>query len=381
MSDPFYPYGRQSIDAGDVDHVAQTLRSDFLTTGPAVQAFEKKLADYTGASFVTAVSSGTGALHAAYFAAGLQPGQEIITSPLTFASTANAALFLGASVKFVDINPQTGCIDPDQIEAQITDRTRLIVPVDYAGAPADYDRINAIAEKHHLKVVADGAHSLGATYHGRRVGTLAHATITSFHPVKPVTTAEGGCVFTDDSQCHGAATAFRTHGIRRDPETHPPDEGPWYYQMHDLGYNYRLSDVHASLGVSQMDKLDRFIARRRAIADRYHQAFPHHPELTLPSVPTGVESGWHLYVVRVNDPKQRRAFFEKLRALQIGVQVHYIPVYYHPYYQRLGYRRGLCPAAEDFYSRCVSLPIYPAMGDDDVECVIDRVQQAIRETL
>ncbi len=364
------PYGRQSINDDDIAAVVEVLRSDFLTTGPMVGRFENALCDYTGAGRAVAVNSGTAALHTAYFAAGLRRGDEIITSPMTFAATANAALYLGATVRFVDIEPDTGNIDPDLIEAAITDKTRLIVPVDYAGHPADYDSINRIAADHNLKVVADAAHSLGATYRGRRCGGLAHATTTSFHPVKPVTTAEGGAVLTDDAEIADRAARFRTHGIVKDKQA-VDREGPWWCEMHDLGFNYRLSDMHCALGISQLRRLDGFVARRREIADGYNRALAGVDGYELPVVREGVESGWHLYAIRVTDPARRRPLVERLHEAGIGVQVHYIPVHLHPYYRELGYRRGTCPIAEDFYDRVLSLPMFPAMSDDDVRRVTD----------
>ncbi len=364
------PYGRQMIDEDDIAAVVEILRSDFVTTGPAVRRFEQALCEYVGVRRAVAVSSGTSALHAAYFAAGLGPGDEIITSPLTFAATANAALYLGATVRFVDVEPATGNIDPTRIEDAVTDRTRLVVPVDFAGHPADYDAIGRIARGHGLTVVADAAHSLGAVSQGRRAGTLGDIAITSFHPVKAITTAEGGAVLTDVAELADRAERFRTHGIVRDPHMQER-EGPWWNEMHDLGFNYRLSDVHCALGLSQMRKLDRFIARRRQIADIYTRALAGVEGLELPSVRDGVEPAWHLYVVRVVEPSLRRPLVEALHGAGVRVQVHYIPVYYHPYYQKLGYRRDSCPIAEDFYARALSLPMFPAMTDDDVHRVVD----------
>ncbi len=367
---PYLPYGRQSIDEDDIAAVVEVLRSDFITTGPAVRRFEQALCEYVGVRRAVAVSSGTSALHAAYFAAGLGPGDQIITSPLTFVATANAALYLGASVRFVDVEPDTGTIDPARIEAAITDQTRLIVPVDFAGHPADYDEVGRIARSHGLTVVADAAHSLGAVFRGRRVGTLADISVTSFHPVKAITTAEGGAVFTEDAELADRAERFRSHGVIRDA-AHQDREGPWWNEMHDLGFNYRLSDVHCALGLSQHRKLDRFIARRRQIADIYARALAGVDGLELPVVRDGVEPAWHLYVVRVVEPSLRRPLVEALHGAGVGVQVHYIPVHYHPYYQKLGHRRDTCPIAEDFYARALSLPIFPAMTDDDVHRVVD----------
>lgn len=374
MSESFIPYGRQSIDEQDIQAVIQVLRGDYLTTGPMVAQFERRLCEISGAKAAVAVNSGTAALHAAYYAAGLEPGQEIITSPLTFAATANAARYLGANVRFVDIDPATGLIDPAQIEQAITPRTRLIAPVDYSGQPADYDAINAIASRHGLAVVADAAHSLGATYKGRPVGTLATLTTTSFHPVKPVTTAEGGAVLTPHENLASIAARFRTHGITRDPALLQSNQGPWWYEMQELGYNYRLPDLNCALGLSQLGKLDQFLTRRRQIAAMYDQGLSHSKELILPHVNSDVVSGWHLYVVRLaGDASRRRAVVEALHQRKIGVQVHYIPVHLQPYYQSLGFKAGMFPQAEDFYSRCFSLPIFPAMTDEQVGRVIDNV--------
>jgi perosamine synthetase len=377
------PYGRQWIDDEDIAAVVEVLKSDFLTTGPKVEAFEQSLTSYTGAGFASAVNSGTSSLHVAYFGAGLKEGLEIITSPITFAATANAALYLGARVRFVDVDPETALIDPIAIGNASTDEPMdggLIVPIDFGGQPADYDTINDIASNKGLKVVSDAAHSLGATYKGRKVGTLCEATSLSFHPVKPVTTAEGGAVLTSDSLIASRAARFRTHGITRDVLEMKANEGPWWYEQHDLGFNYRMTDIQCALGIAQMRRIDLFLARRREIAARYDAALSG-CGLGLPKRIPNVESGWHLYVVRVAEASRREAFFNRLRELGLGVQVHYIPVYWHPYYQELGFRRGLCPNAEDFYSRCVSLPIFPRMSDDDVDSSIERVLQAVEDVL
>lgn len=380
MSEPPIPYGRQWVDDEDITAVVEVLRSDYLTTGPAVSAFEESLCDVTGANRAVVVNSGTSALHAMYAATGLGPGDEIVTTPLTFAATANAALYLGASVRFADVRADTGNIDPESVEAQLTDRTKLVVAVDYAGVPADYDKLNELCDLRGLSVVADAAHALGATYHGRPVGTLARATELSFHPVKPITTAEGGAVLTNDVELAERAARFRTHGITRDAgkmeESDPPG---WHYEMRELGFNYRMTDMQAALGRSQLRHLETFIARRRAIAARYFDALRNLDELVLPTVPAGVEPGWHLYVVRVTDPARRRPLFDRLRELGLGVQVHYIPVHWHPFYRDLGFRRGLCPVAEDYASRAISLPIYPLMTDGDVDRVITTVRRAVAD--
>lgn len=382
MSERFIPYGRQWIDEDDVEAVAGILRGDFLTTGPAVDRFEDDLRAATGAREAVALNSGTSALHAAYFAAGVGPGTDIVTSPLTFAATANAALYLGARVRFADVDPATGNLDPSAAEAAISAATRAIVPIDYTGHPAAYDAFDQIVDGREIVTVADAAHSLGGTYHGRPVGTLATLSELSFHPVKPVTTAEGGAVTTDDADLAARARRFRSHGIERDPGAMPEAEGGWWYEQVDLGFNYRLTDLQSALGSSQLRRLAAFVERRRAIARRWTEGLRDVEQLILPHVEDGVDPAWHLYVVRVSgDPAGRRRLFDRLRELGLGVQVHYIPVYWHPYYRSLGFRRGLCPVAEDFYARAVSLPIFPKMTDADVDSAIERVRSAVKDVL
>lgn len=376
------PYSRQSIDDDDIAAVVEALRSDFLTTGPRVAEFEAALADATGARFVAAVSSGTAALHAAYAALGLGPGDEVVMPPLTFAATANAALYQGARPVFADVDPETGLLDPAAAAAAITPRTRAVVAVDYGGLPANYDAIRGAVAREDLPIVADAAHSLGAHDGGRSVGSLADLTTLSFHPVKHITTGEGGAIATDNAEWYRRAADFRTHGIVKDRTRLSRDEGPWYREMQGIGYNYRLTDVQSALGSSQLAKLDRFVAKRRAIAARYDHAFARLPALRLPGHRPGAESSWHLYVLRVaDDPPSRRPFFERLMASGLGVQVHYLPVYMHPSYQELGYRSGQCPVAEDFYQRAVSVPIFPAMTDSDVGRVIEVVSQSAEALL
>lgn len=380
MSDAFIPYGSQWVDEADIAAVVETLRSPWLTTGPAVERFEAGLCGATGAEHAIAVGTGTAALHAAYFALGLGPGDELLTTPLTFAATSNAALYLGADVRFVDVEPDTGLIDPERVAAAIGPRTRVVCAVDYAGHPADYEELGAICRKAGVALVADASHSLGASLNGAPVGTLADMSTLSFHPVKPITTAEGGAVVTSDAKLAQRARDFRTHGIVRGDACAAKDEGAWYYEMQELGFNHRLNDMQAALGASQLRRLDAFIARRRAIAAHYLQALAEVPGLTLPTVRPGAESGWHLFVVRVA-AELRRAFFDRLRALDLGVQVHYIPVHLQPYYRRFGLGPGDFPIAEAFYAGAVSLPIFPRMTDGQVESVVDRVGQAARELL
>ena len=378
---PFLPYGRQWVDEADIAAVVEVLRGDFLTTGPAVGQFEQRLAAATGASHAVACNSGTSALHMMYAAMGVGQGDEIITSPLTFAATANAAHYLGASVKFVDVTPDTGNLDPALVAAAVTPRTKLIVPVDFGGHPADYDAIHAVASAHNIPVAADAAHSLGGSYHGRPVGTLATATEVSLHPVKPITTAEGGAVLTSDAGIAERAARFRTHGITRDPALLSSDEGPWFYEQLELGFNYRLTDVQAALGSSQLAKLGAFIARRQAIAARYHEALADLTAVELPTERAGVKSGWHLYALRVCDAARRRPLFERLRELGLGVQVHYLPVYRHPWYRANGYAEVSCPIADDYYAREISLPVFPRMTDAEQDSAIERIRQAVTELL
>ncbi len=376
------PYGRQWLDDDDFAAVADVLRSDHLTTGPLVERFEAALCELTGCTAAAVVNSGTAALHAGYAALGLGKGDRIVTSPLTFAATANAALYLGAEVTFADVSDDTGNLDPAAAEAAIDERTRLLVAVDYAGHPADYPALRRVASKRGLSLVADAAHSLGATLNGTQVGKLADLTTTSFHPVKPITTAEGGAVLSDDTALIARARRFRTHGIVREQASMQRDEGPWYYEMQELGWNYRLTDLQCALGVSQMRKLAGFLQRRRQIAVRYDEALRDCATLRLPTQRSGASSGYHLYVVRVQgDATKRRPFFERLRARGLGVQVHYLPVYLHPYYERLGYRAGLCPVAEDFYARAVSLPMFPKMSDAEIDRVIEVVREVADEIL
>lgn len=379
MSDVI-PYGRQFIDEEDVEAVAAVLRSDYLTTGPAIEAFEDGLREATGATYAVALNSGTSALHAMYFGAGIGPGDEIITSPMTFTATANAALYLGASVRFADVD-RTGNIDPALVEQEVGARTKAVVAIDYTGQPSDYRALREVTDRHGISLLADAAHSLGASDHDRPVGTLADATELSFHPVKQITTAEGGAVVTDDPDIAARASRFRSHGIIRDPAAMERHEGAWFYEQHELGYNYRLTDVQAALGSSQLRRLRAFVTRRRAIAARYDAAFADIGAVELPVVRGGADPAWHLYVVLVREPSRRRAFFDRLRALGLGVQVHYIPVYLHPFYRRLGFTAGLCPNAEDWYARCVSLPIFPRLTDAEVDTVIERVHEAAHDVL
>ncbi|WP_337473334.1 UDP-4-amino-4,6-dideoxy-N-acetyl-beta-L-altrosamine transaminase [Jutongia sp.] len=393
----YIPYGRQSIDDADIEAVVKVLKSDYLTTGPAVEAFEKKVADYVGAKYAVAVSNGTAALHVACLAAGIGEGDEVITTPITFAASANCVLYCGGTPVFADIDPDTYNISPEELEKKITSRTKAIIPVHYTGQPCDMDAILEIAHKHNLLVVEDGAHALGAAYKGKKIGSIADMTCFSFHPVKPVTTGEGGMIVTDNEELYRRLVLYRSHGITRDKDmmqqyeeqlqqsSDPAlqeaadmlrgdviDPGGWYYQQLELGYNYRITDISCALGASQMDKLDRFLERRRQIAKKYDEAFADIPQIKTPWQQEGCQSGWHLYMIQTME-RSRREVFDGLRQAGIGVNVHYIPVYRHPYYQRNGYAGVHCLNAEAFYERAISLPIFPGLTGQQQDYVIEHV--------
>jgi perosamine synthetase len=370
------PYGRHRVDETDVAAVVAALRSDWLTTGPAVDDFEAAFAKVVGAAHAVAVSSGTAALHAAAFAADVGPGDEVITTPLTFAATANCVRYLGGTVVFADVRPDTLNLDPAKVEALVTSRTRAIITVDYTGQPSDLGDLDVLGARRGLALVEDASHALGATHRGRPIGALARLTTFSLHPVKHITTGEGGIITTDDAALAQRLRAFRNHGISSEHRR----RADWRYEMVDLGYNYRLSDIQAALGLSQLARLPEQVIRRREIAGRYTRAFAElpgiEPIVTLPDR----ESAWHLYVVRLRLEALRvgRAeIYSALRAENIGVNVHYIPVPWHPYYRDLGYRRGGWPVAEDAYERLLSLPIFPSMTDADVEDVVHAVEKVL----
>jgi len=375
------PYSTQWLTAEDFAAVEACMRGEWLTTGPAVEAFEGALADRGAVSNAAVLNSGTSAIHAAYAAMGLGPGDEIITSPLTFVATASCALMLGAQVRFADIEPDTGTLDASAASEHLGPRTRIVVPVDYAGHPADYAAFDELREGRELSVVADAAHSFGASFEGRPVGSLADASTLSFHPVKAITSAEGGAVLTNGADIARGVRAFRNHGIVRDPGDHRHTGPEWYYEVQSLGFNYRMPDLLCALGQSQLGKLDDNIKRRRAVAARYTKAFGAEETLELPTERQNVSSSWHLYVVRVHSAERRDEFLGYLRSHGLGAQVHYLPVYQHPLFADLGYRPGGCPVAEDFSSRAVSIPLFPRMSDADVEFVIDVVSEGCRATL
>ena len=372
------PYGKQTIDQDDIQAVVDVLKSDFLTTGPKIAEFEQTVAGYVGAKYAVAISNGTSALHAACFAAGIGPGDEVITTPLTFAASANCVLYCGGTPVFADVDPKTYNIDPEDIRRKITDRTKAIIAVHLAGQPCDMDAIHSIAHEYGLIVIEDGAHALGSVYKGKKVGSLSDMTTFSFHPVKPITTGEGGMIVTDNEEFYKKMALFRSHGITRDDSMMTRNDGPWFYQQFDLGYNYRITDIQCALGCSQMKKLDRFLARRKEIVARYNEAFADCDNIITPYQLSDTESGWHLYIVQVKNC-DRRQVLEAMREKGIGVNVHYIPVYMHPYYQEHGYENVHCANAEEIYSHIISLPLYPGLTSEQQDYVIDTLKSLCGE--
>ncbi len=374
-------YGRQWIDDNDVKAVAETLKSQFITCGPKVEEFERLLESYTGAKYAVSCANGTAALHCACMAAGIGPGDEVITTPLTFAASANCILYCGGTPVFADINPETYNIDPDSIEAHITVKTKAIVAVDFTGQAVEHERIRAICDKHHLIFIEDAAHAIATKYNGKQVGSLADMTCFSFHPVKTITGGEGGAILTNNDEYYKKLVLAHTHGITHDEELFEYEhEGPWEYEQLSLGYNYRITDFQAALLISQMSKLEKFKARRQEIVKMYDKAFANIPEIIVQKEIPQSDTCRHLYIIRLALDKlncTRREFFDAMSAENVQCQVHYTPVYWFPYYQRLGYKRGLCPNAEEVYKSIMSIPLYPKLTDDDVNDVIATVKKIV----
>lgn len=379
---PPIPYGRHWVDQEDITEVVNVLRSDWLTTGPRVEQFERQFAAAVSAEHAVALCNGTAALHAAMHVLGVGPGDEVLVPAMTFAATANAVLYQRATPVFVDVEPETLLIDTTDAQRKVTARTRALVAVDYAGQPCDYDALNDLARRHDLALVADACHSLGGTYRDRPVGTLADVTVFSLHPVKPITTGEGGMLTTMHASLAARAGRFRNHGIVQDLHRRQGD-ATWFYEQTELGHNYRLSDIQCALGISQIRKLGDWVTRRNQIAARYHQALAHHPAIEPLHVKGGVVHAYHLYVVRLTGAAgaaRRESVFRALRASGIGVNVHYIPVHLHPYYRNHeGTRRGMCPAAEAAYEQILSLPVYPRMRNAEVDRVIETLLDILAE--
>ncbi len=374
-------YGHQYLDEKDVQAVVEVLHSDYLTCGPKITELEQKLCELTGAKYAVVCSNDTAALHIACMAAGVSAGDEVITTPITFLASANCALYCGAKPVFADIDEETYNIDPKEIEKAMTPKTKAVVAVDYTGQVVDLDAIMETCHKQNVVVIEDAAHSIGTLYKGRPIGSIADMTTFSFHPVKTVTAGEGGAVLTDNEEYYKKLLLYRSHGMTRDQaQMTKESEGGWYYQMIDLGYNYRMTDMQAALLISQLEKLPMFSKRRKEIVARYNEAFSRIPELTLQQELEGSDSTRHLYILRIKPEKlriDRRGFFDALAAENIMCNVHYIPIYLQPYYQEMGYPKGLCPRAEKLYSEMMSLPLYYAMTDQDVEDVITAVQKIV----
>ena len=375
-------YGRQWIGEDDIRAVEEVLRSDYITCGPKVDEFEQELARYTGAKYAVAVSNGTAALHCACIAAGIGPGDEVITTPLTFAASANCALYCGARPVFADVDPHTYNIDPDSVRAHITEKTKAIVAVDFTGQAVRHDELRALCDEFGLIFIEDAAHAIATKYKGQQVGSLADLTCFSFHPVKTITGGEGGAVTTNDEALYRKLVLAHTHGITHDEAQmlDAPHEGPWCYEQISLGYNYRMTDFQAALLVSQLHKVDHFAARRKQIVSAYNKAFADMPELILQQEIPESDTCRHLYIIRLALDKltcTRRQFFDAMSAENVQCQVHYVPVYWFPYYQALGYEKGLCPVAEEIYQGIMSIPLYPKMTDQDVEDTIHAVKKVV----
>jgi UDP-4-amino-4,6-dideoxy-N-acetyl-beta-L-altrosamine transaminase len=371
------PYGRQTIERDDIDAVIEVMRGDWLTQGPAVRAFEESVMEACEVPHAVAFSSGTAALHGAAFAAGLGPGDEVVTSAITFAASANCAAYVGATPRFADIDPSTWNVSVDTVRAAINEHTRAVIPVHFTGLPAPVSELRQLGED--LVVIEDAAHAIGARQADEPVGACRHSdmAVFSFHPVKTVTSAEGGMVTTRDDELHRRLVEFRTHGMTKDRQRLEQEHGGWYMEQQSLGYNYRLSDIHGALGVSQMRKLERFVQRRNALATRYEELLGDLEQLELaPAAGPGQRHGRHLYVIRHRGGTDaRRRLYDGLRGRGILAQVHYLPVYLHPWYRdTYGYMPGLCPAAEDYYAGCLSLPCYPSLSNQQQDTVVEAVR-------
>lgn len=375
-------YGCQDIEQEDIVAVSSTLKSQYITCGPQVEKTEKAFEEYLNVKHVSLVSNGTAALHCACIAAGIQPGDEVITTPLTFAASANCILYCGGRPVFADINPETYNVNPKSIEEQINEKTKAIIAVDYTGQAVEHEKIREICDRHKLVFIEDAAHAIGTKYKGKPIGSLADMTCFSFHPVKTITAGEGGAVSTNDDELSRKLTLAHLHGITHDEQDMECKaiEGPWYYEQISLGYNYRMTDFQAALLLSQLKRIDEFKARRHEIVKRYNEAFAEVPEISLQKEISESDTCRHLYIIRLNLDRlncTRREFFDAMSAENVQPQVHYIPIYWFPYYQKMGYRKGLCPVAEDVYKGIMSIPLYPQMTDRDIDDVIMAVKKVV----
>lgn len=376
----FIPYAKHYIDQDDIDAVVKALQADYIATGPGMEEFEKAFAEYVGAKYAVVLSSGTAALHACCYAAQIQAGDEVITTPMTFVSTASSVLLCRGTAVFADIDEKTYNIDPDDIERKISANTKAIIPVHYTGQPCEMERISEIAKKYGLYVIEDAAHAHGAEYNGNHIGACRYSDLTafSFHPSKVMTTCEGGMVTTNSEELYQRIKMFRAYCSTKDPKLLiNKEEGPWHYEVQGLGYNYRLSDVMCALGKSQLKKLDSFVACRRKIAQRYNQQLQDLNNIILPYQATGCNSSWHLYVIQVEHGR-RQEIYTKMREKNIGVDVHYLPVYKHPYFQENGYRDVCCPVAEALYAGVLSIPIYYGLMEEQQDYVVETLRELIK---
>ncbi|OGH59405.1 MAG: UDP-4-amino-4,6-dideoxy-N-acetyl-beta-L-altrosamine transaminase [Candidatus Magasanikbacteria bacterium RIFCSPHIGHO2_01_FULL_33_34] len=372
------PYGHQSIDKEDIDAVVDALGSDCLTQGERVTRFEKDLADYCGAKYAVVVSNGTAALHSAFVAVGIGSGDEFITTSLTFVATSNVGVWQGARPVFVDIDPTTGNMDISKIEEKITDKTKAIVPIDYTGRPVDLEKIKEIADRYNLKVIEDASQALGASFNGRKVGSISDLSTFSFHPVKNITTGEGGAILTDNEEYYKKMKRFITHGIIK--ENLDKNLGAWYFDMVELGLNYRLPDFACALGIRQLSKLNLFLQKRKKIVEKYDEAFLDFDNIITPVKDDEIyKSAWHLYTIRLKENlvSKKVAIFDKLRAEGIGVQVHHIPVHMHTFYKNLGYTSDGLEQTEKWYNSVISLPLYPDLTEDEQKKVIEKVKAIV----
>lgn len=381
VRDSYLPYGRQCIDDDDIKSVIEVLKSDYLTAGPIINEFENKVAQLVDAKYAVAVSNGTAALHAACYAAKIKEGDEVIVSPITFAASANCVLYCGGKPVFADIDPYTYNIDPKEVEKKITNKTKAIIPVDFTGQVVDLDAIIDIAKRYNLLVIEDGAHSLGTKYNEKKVGSVSDMTTFSFHPVKTITTGEGGIITTNSKDIYEKLVLFRTHGITKDIDFMiNKEEGPWYYEQLELGYNYRITDFQCALGISQLNKIDKFIKRRKELTSMYDKELKKIDGIIIQKEEKFSDTSRHLYIIQIDLNKfkvGRKEIFEALLAENIGVNVHYLPVYLHPYYRNLGYQEKICPIAEKLYKSIITLPLYPQMNDNDLQDVINAVKKVL----
>lgn len=378
-------YAEPWIDDHDIQEIINVLKKGYISSLPEVKQFETNFAKYVNARYAVAFSNGTAALHACAFIAGIQKGDEAITTPMTFAASSNCVLYCGGTPVFADINKNTYNIDPDSIRKCITKKTKALIPVHFTGQPVDLDAIHEIANEHNLTIIEDAAHAVGAKYKGKKIGSLSVMNVFSFHPVKQITTGEGGMVTTNNQEIYETLMQFRVHGITRDPKklkSNGEDEGGWFSDQQFLGYNYKFTDIQAALGVSQLKKLDKFLEIRKRYASLYNEALKDLDAVVIPYQSPDVDSSWHLYVLQLKTKKigkSRKQVYDELRQLHnIGVAVHYRPVYYHTYYKNLGYKKGICPVAEQLYENIITLPLFPKMTENDVEDVIEGIRSVCK---